>query len=118
MWEGAGPLEAVLQELKHLEFLYDRPGIAEPLYIFKHALTQDVAYESLLTTRRQGLHAVAGHAVERLYAGGLAEHYEELAHHFYEVKCGRRLLRILSSLGTKPARRLPIRKPLPFIRTS
>ena len=50
--------------------------------VFKHALTQDVAYESLLTTRRQVLHAAAGHAMERLYPDGLAERSEELAHHF------------------------------------
>jgi class 3 adenylate cyclase/tetratricopeptide (TPR) repeat protein len=82
MWEGAGPVEAVLLELKHLEFLYDRPGSEEPTYIFKHALTQEVAYDSLLTTRRQMLHAAAGHAMERLYPEWLAEHFEELAHHF------------------------------------
>jgi tetratricopeptide (TPR) repeat protein len=82
LWEGAGALEAVLLDLKHWEFLYDRPGIADPTYIFKHALTQDVAYDSLLTTRRQVLHAAAGHAMERLYPDRLAEHFEELAHHF------------------------------------
>ena len=81
-WEGSDTLAAVLLELKHLELLYDRPGIEEPIYIFKHALTQEVAYDSLLTTRRQRLHATAGHAMERLYSGGLAEHYEALAHHF------------------------------------
>jgi class 3 adenylate cyclase/tetratricopeptide (TPR) repeat protein len=82
MWEGAAPLESVLRELKHLEFLYDRPGSEEPLYIFTHALTQEVAYDSLLTTRRQALHAAASHAMERLYPDGRAEHSEELAHHF------------------------------------
>jgi len=82
LWEGLGPVEAVLPELKHLEFLYDRPGIEEPIYLFKHALTQEVAYDSLLTTRRRVLHAAAGHAMERVYPDWLAEHYEELAHHF------------------------------------
>ena len=82
LWEEPTPLEPLLLDLKHLEFLYDRPGIAEPLYIFKHALTQDVAYESLLTTRRQVLHAAAGHAIERLYPDGLVERSEALAHHF------------------------------------
>jgi class 3 adenylate cyclase len=81
LWEGSDTLEAMLLELKHLEFLYDRPGIEEPIYIFKHALTQEVAYDSLLISRRQVLHAAAGHAMERLYAEGLAEHDEALAHH-------------------------------------
>jgi class 3 adenylate cyclase/tetratricopeptide (TPR) repeat protein len=92
MWEGSGPLEAVLLELKHLEFLYDRPGIAEPIYLFKHALTQEVAYDSLLTTRRQGLHTAAGHAMERLYPAGLADHYEELAHHFAQGEAWQKAL--------------------------
>jgi tetratricopeptide (TPR) repeat protein len=69
-------------ELKRLEFLFERTGAEEPMYVFKHALTQDVAYESLLTTRRQVLHASAGHALETLYPEGLTERYEELAHHF------------------------------------
>ncbi len=55
---------------------------ARNLYVFKHALTQEVAYESLLTTRRQVLHAAAGHAMERLYPDWLAERSEALAHHF------------------------------------
>ena len=82
MWDGSDALDALLSELKRLEFIYEHTGAEEPIYVFKHALTQDVAYESLLTTRRQALHAAAGHALERLYHDWLAEHYEELAHHF------------------------------------
>jgi hypothetical protein len=64
------------------EFLYERTGAAEPVVVFKHALTQEVAYGSLLTTRRQALHAAAGHGLETLAQERLAERYEELAHHF------------------------------------
>ena len=52
------------------------------MVVFKHALTQEVAYGSLLTTRRQALHAAAGQALETLARERLAERYEELAHHF------------------------------------
>ena len=82
MWESAGSLDALLAALKRLEFLFERTGAEEPLYVFKHALTQDVAYETLLLTRRQALHAAAGHALEALSHHWLAEHYEALAHHF------------------------------------
>jgi predicted ATPase len=82
MWEETDTLEPHLLELKRLEFLYERTGAEESLSVFRHALTQEVAYESLLTTRRQVLHAAAGHAMERLYHDWIAEHYEELAHHF------------------------------------
>ena len=47
MWEGTGVLPPLLAELKRLEFLYERTGADEPLCVFKHALTQEVAYESL-----------------------------------------------------------------------
>ena len=82
MWDGTGSLEPWLLELKRLEFLFERTGVGESTYIFKHALTQEVAYESLLVTRRQVLHAAAGDAMERLYPDWLADRYEALAHHF------------------------------------
>src|SRR5207244_4979691 len=78
LWAGTDPLDPLLLDLKRLEFLYEQTGFDEPLYVFKHALTQEVAYDTLLTTRRQVLHAAAGHAMERLYPDWLAEHYEAL----------------------------------------
>src|SRR4030095_15613223 len=78
-----------------------RPGIAEPIYVFKHALTQEVAYDSLLTTRRQVLHATAGHAMERLYDKGLAEHSEELAHHFSRGEVWEKAFGYLTKSGDK-----------------
>jgi predicted ATPase len=53
--------------------------------VFKHALTQEVTYDSLLTTRRQALHAAAGRALERLYPDWLVERSEELARHYTEA---------------------------------
>jgi len=50
--------------------------------MFKHALTHDVAYHSLLVQRRKELHRLIGLALEELYAERLGEHYEILAHHF------------------------------------
>ena len=82
MWDGTGALGPMLLDLKRLEFLYERAGGQQPVYVFKHALTQEVAYDSVLIPRRQRLHAAAGHAMERLYPDWLAEHYEALAHHF------------------------------------
>jgi class 3 adenylate cyclase/predicted ATPase len=85
LWEEPTPLEPLLVDLKRLEFLYERARGEEPVYVFKHALTQDVTYDSLLTTRRQGLHAAAGHALERLYPDWLVERSEELARHYTEA---------------------------------
>jgi tetratricopeptide (TPR) repeat protein len=50
--------------------------------MFKHALTHEVAYESVPPERRKALHCTIGAAIEELYADRLSEHYETLAHHF------------------------------------
>jgi class 3 adenylate cyclase/tetratricopeptide (TPR) repeat protein len=77
-----GSLEGLLQELKALEIIYEQGLLPEPAYIFKHAVIQDVAYNSLLKERRRELHRAVGAAIEELYPDRLADHYQELAHHF------------------------------------
>src|SRR3989475_17626 len=79
-----GEVEGFLQELKALEIIYEQGLFPEPAYVFKHAVIQDVAYNSLLVQRRKELHQAVGRAIEDLYPDRLAEHYEELAHHFVE----------------------------------
>ena len=71
----------MLQELRSREFIYLKQG-SKPRYAFKHTLTQQVAYSSLLSERRALLHASAGDAIEELFAGQLADHYRELARHY------------------------------------
>ena len=75
-------LDGLLGELKTLEIVYELGLLPEPAYIFKHAVIQDVAYQSLLVQRRRDLHRAVGQAIEELYTDRLADHYEELAHHF------------------------------------
>ena len=87
-----GELEGLLQELKALEIIYEQGLLPEPAYIFKHAVIQDVAYNSLLVQRRKELHRAVGHAIEDLYADRLAEHYAELAHHFFQAEEWRRAI--------------------------
>jgi tetratricopeptide (TPR) repeat protein len=77
-----GKLEGLLRELKALEIIYEQGLIPEPAYIFKHAVIQDVAYNSLLFQRRKELHRAVGAAIEELYRDRLAEHYAELSYHF------------------------------------
>src|SRR5262249_13425566 len=75
-------LEGLLRELQALEIIYEQGLLPEPAYIFKHAMIQDVAYNSLLIQRRKALHRAVGEAIEALYQDRLEEHYAELAHHF------------------------------------
>jgi class 3 adenylate cyclase/tetratricopeptide (TPR) repeat protein len=75
-------LRAHLTNLVGLEILYEKVLYPELKYIFKHALTQEVAYESLLKQRRKELHGRIAHAIEEIYAHQLAVHYELLAYHY------------------------------------
>ena len=63
------------------EFLYEKSLFPDLEYTFKHALTHEVAYGSVLQERRKALHARIMESIERLYADRLAEQIERLAHH-------------------------------------
>ena len=64
------------------EFIYEQPAFPESAYTFKHALTQEVAYNAVLLERRRLLHECAARAIEGLFAERLPEHYHALAHHY------------------------------------
>ncbi|MFN8632443.1 MAG: AAA family ATPase [Chloroflexota bacterium] len=74
-------LRSSLAQLQAGELIYPVTLFPEPEYTFKHALTHDVAYGSLLQDRRKSLHADIVAALERLYPDRLDEHVEQLAHH-------------------------------------
>ncbi len=82
VWEGTPNLEPELSELCRLEFLYERPAGDDRIFVFKHALTHDVAYESLLARRRRDLHLRAARALEALYADHLDEMASTLAYQY------------------------------------
>jgi len=71
-----------LGELRTVELIYEKARSPELEYMFKHALTHDVAYESLLRQRRRELHRRTGQVIEELYADRLPEFYETLAFHY------------------------------------
>ena len=75
-------LKSHLFELQGLEFIYEKNLFPELEYIFKHALTQEVAYSSLLFSKRKKLHEQIGDAIELLYRDRLEEFYEMLAYHY------------------------------------
>jgi class 3 adenylate cyclase/tetratricopeptide (TPR) repeat protein len=75
-------LKSHLVNLQGLEFIYEKRLFPELEYIFKHALTQEVAYNSLLLKRRKEIHEKTGKAIETLYPDRLEEFYEMLAYHF------------------------------------
>jgi tetratricopeptide (TPR) repeat protein len=80
--EAGEHVRTQVEELRGLELIYEKSLHPELAYMFKHALTHDVAYESVFQERRTTLHRTIGLAIEELYADRLAEHYETLAYHF------------------------------------
>ena len=80
--EGPGLGEDQLRELIRLEFVYERVATEGSVYVFRHALTQETAYGSLLERHRRVYHGAVGHALEELYSGRADEVAELLALHF------------------------------------
>jgi len=75
-------LERMLADLQAGEFIYEQPATTGIEYVFKHALTQEVAYNSLLIERRKQIHERAGQALEAIFASQLDDHLTQLAHHY------------------------------------
>jgi class 3 adenylate cyclase/tetratricopeptide (TPR) repeat protein len=75
-------INRMLNELQLAEFIYEQPAAGDLEYTFKHALTQQVAYNSVLVERRRLLHRTIGAAIESLYRDRLEDHYVDLAHHY------------------------------------
>jgi predicted ATPase len=74
-------LHRALTHLQAAEFLYETRLFPEPEYTFKHGLTHEVAYGSLLLERRRVLHARLVEALEALAPERVAEQVKRLAHH-------------------------------------
>jgi tetratricopeptide (TPR) repeat protein len=71
-----------LSVLRDAELLYERGIYPETILIFKHALTQEVVNNSILTKRKKNLHVRTGNAIEELYKDNLHEHCSILAEHY------------------------------------
>ena len=93
-----------LLNLQGLEFIYEKSLFPELEYIFKHALTQEVAYNSLLSNRRKEIHKRIGAAIEELYPNRLEEFYEVLAHHYTRGEDVEKAVFYLKRAGHKAVR--------------
>jgi class 3 adenylate cyclase/predicted ATPase len=80
-------LQAALAQLQAAEFLYETRLFPELVYTFKHALTQQVAYQSLLTSTRQQVHQQVAQVFETQFAETVLTQPELLAHHYTEAGC-------------------------------
>ena len=79
---SADELARLLDNLQLGEFIYEQPAVGDVEYTFKHALTHDVGYNSVLIERRKAMHERIGAALATLYADSLDDHADQLAHHY------------------------------------
>ena len=75
-------LHQLLNALQKKEFLYEQPAFPEVEYLFKHALTQEVAYNTLLQETRKVIHEKTAQVIEAAYGLELEDHLGNLAHHY------------------------------------
>ena len=99
-----------LTRLQSAEFLYETCLFPEREYTFKHALTHEVAYSSLLQERRRVLHARIVEAVETLAGERLAEQVERLAHHAFRGERWDKACTYFRQAGAKAATRSAYRE--------
>ena len=99
-------LAGVFGDLQLGEFIYEQPTVGDIEYIFKHALTQEVSYNSILQERRKLLHERIGRAIEELYPSSIDDHLDELAHHYSRSGNSAKALDYLESAGLRAVRRL------------
>jgi predicted ATPase/class 3 adenylate cyclase len=92
-------LQSMLKDLGTAEFIYEQPALGEAQYTFKHALTQEVAYNSVLIERRKHLHELIAKAIEELFAGRLDDHLAELAHHYSHSANASKAIEYLNRAG-------------------
>jgi predicted ATPase len=103
-------LAAALQKLTNAEFIYEEVLYPLAQCTFKHALTQEVAYNSLLTERRLTLHERVAEAITAIFDGRLDEHLSALAATTATAGTPRRLSSIHSAPESAPCSSRPTRR--------
>jgi hypothetical protein len=99
------PLSQNLANLCAAEFIHEQPVVGDTEFVFKHALTQEVAYSSLLIERRKQLHERVGYSSETLFANKLDDHIDALAHHYSHSDNAHKAIEYLSRAGQQALRR-------------
>jgi predicted ATPase len=105
-----------LTRLQSAEFLYETSLFPEIEYTFKHALTHEVAYGSVLQERRRALHARIVEAIEKLYSDRLAEQVELLAHHASRGELWGKAVDYFHQAGKKAAGHSATREAIAYFR--
>jgi class 3 adenylate cyclase/predicted ATPase/ribosomal protein L40E len=103
--EHKDQLQSLLLNLESVGFIFEDSAPTEKKYHFKHSLTQEVAYGSVLRERRRLLHGLIAAQIEALFAGRLDDHLSELAHHYSRSENAEKAIEYLYLAGRQAARR-------------
>jgi class 3 adenylate cyclase/tetratricopeptide (TPR) repeat protein len=98
-------MEPALERLEHLDLINTKSIEPDLEFLFKHALTRDVAYSGLLIKERKAIHEKIGHVIERLFRDRLPEFYEALAFHYKQSQSRHKAIVYLVKSGEKSLRR-------------
>jgi predicted ATPase len=98
-------LEHTLGQLQLAEFIYEQPATGDIEYRFKHPLTHEAAYNSVLIERRKALHERVAQAVEELAGNSLDDYLADLAHHYGRSSNRGKAVDYLTRAGMQIARR-------------
>ena len=109
-------MDSRLEYLEEIQLIRERKRMEELEYLFKHALAQEVAYDSILVQRRKELHKNVADSIEKVFNERLHEFYGMLAYHYsqaedldkteeYLIKAGEESLK--SSASSRGAALLP-----------
>jgi len=93
-----------LSVLRDSELLYERGIFPQATYIFRHSLTQEVAYDSLLQKKKQEIHERIGQAIEELYSDRIEEFLEIIAYHYSKSENNEKAYHYLKLSGEKATR--------------
>jgi predicted ATPase/class 3 adenylate cyclase len=98
-------LDLTLTELEAAEFVYKQRGSTENDYVFKHALTQEVAYNSLLIERRKLLHEMVGRAMESKLDDKVGDQLSQVAYHYSRSDNSGKAIEYLGRAGQQAIQR-------------
>jgi adenylate cyclase len=94
-------LQSQLPRLRELEFISEKEITPELLYLFKHYLTQEATYNSILIKKRKEIHGQVAAAIEQVYRDSLERYYSVLAQHYEKATEYRRAFECYRLAGDK-----------------
>jgi adenylate cyclase len=111
---GTGNVLPLIERLTDLGLFEERPQAGERVYAFRHVLTQETVYGSLLRSQRPTLHRTIAECIEYLYADDLRSHAEALALHYDRAYVRAKAMRYALLAGERARERFANREAIEY----